>query len=501
MLVAEKIGKKFSGITALSDVSMELLPGKVTAIIGENGAGKSTLMKILSGVYPEYEGKIIYKGNEVRFENPREAQACGIAIIHQELNLIPDLSITENIFLGRELLNTWGFLDKNAMHQKTQELLTRLKLDVNPKTLIRDLKLGQQQVVEIAKALLTDSEVIIMDEPTSAISDHEVEILFGIIENLRKENKAIVYISHKLDELFKIADSYIVLRDGKVTETGTMDGVNHDLIIKKMVGRDIKIIEKGNRITKTENLLNVENLRLVKKDGSNRVLLDNLNFSLKSGEILGIFGLMGAGRTELLECILGMHPSACVGTISIEKNKVKLKSPREAIQSGIVLVPEDRKRDGLVLGLDVKTNITLSTLKEIQKAGLLSKNKELALTNKYIDSLQIKTSSPHQAVKNLSGGNQQKVVLARCLATQPKVLMLDEPTRGVDAGAKNEIYKLIMQLSEAGLGIIVVSSELPEILTVSDRVLVMAEGKITAEFHSADANEDAILKAAIPQTI
>jgi len=501
MLRAEKIGKKFSGITALCDVSMELLPGKVTAIIGENGAGKSTLMKILSGVYPEYEGKIIYKGEEVRFENPREAQACGIAIIHQELNLIPDLSITENIFLGRELVNAWGFLDKNGMHQKTQELLARLKLDVNPKTLIRDLKLGQQQVVEIAKALLTDSEVIIMDEPTSAISDHEVEILFGIIENLRKENKAIVYISHKLDELFKIADSYIVLRDGKVTETGTMDGVNHDSIIKKMVGRDIKIIEKGHRITKNEDLLKVENLTLLKKDSSKRILLDNLNFSLKSGEILGIFGLMGAGRTELLECILGIHPSDTSDSISIENKKVKLKSPSEAIQSGIVLVPEDRKKDGLVLGLDVKTNITLSTLKDIQQTGFLSAKKELELTQKYIDSLKIKTSSPHLAVRNLSGGNQQKVVLARCLATQPKVLMLDEPTRGVDAGAKNEIYKLIMELSEAGLGIIVVSSELPEILTVSDRILVMAEGKITAEFHSVDANEDAILKAAIPQTI
>lgn len=501
MLKAEKIGKKFSGITALSDVSMELLPGKVTAIIGENGAGKSTLMKILSGVYPEYEGKIIYQGEEVRFENPREAQACGIAIIHQELNLIPDLSITENIFLGRELVNTWGFLDKNAMHQRTQELLERLKLDVKPGTLIRDLKLGQQQVVEIAKALLTDSQVIIMDEPTSAISDHEVEILFGIIENLRKENKAIVYISHKLDELFKIADCYIVLRDGKVTETGTMEGVNNDAIIKKMVGRDIKIIEKGNRITKKDELLKVENLTLLKKDSSKRILLDNLNFNLKSGEILGIFGLMGAGRTELLECILGIHPSDTSDSISIENKKVKLKSPREAIQSGIVLVPEDRKRDGLVLGLDVKTNITLSTLKDIQKLGWLSKNKELALTDKYIDSLKIKTASPHLAVKNLSGGNQQKVVLARCLATQPKILMLDEPTRGVDAGAKNEIYKLIMELSEAGLGIIVVSSELPEILMVSDRVLVMAEGKITAEFNSADANEDAILKAAIPQTI
>jgi ribose transport system ATP-binding protein len=501
MLVAEKIGKNFSGIAALCDVSMELLPGKVTAIIGENGAGKSTLMKILSGVYSEYEGKIIFKGEEVHFANPREAQGCGIAIIHQELNLIPDLSITENVFLGRELINSWSLLDKKAMFQKTQELLDRLKLNVNPNTLIRDLKLGQQQVVEIAKALLTNSEVIIMDEPTSAISDHEVEILFGIIESLRKENKAIVYISHKLDELFKIADSYIVLRDGRVTEIGSMEGVNRDLIIKKMVGRDIKIIEKGHRQSQSKNLLEVENLTLVEKDVSNRLLLDNLNFNLKSGEILGIFGLMGAGRTELLECILGMHDGVCLSTIHIENRRVKLKSPREAIQSGIVLVPEDRKRDGLVLGLDVKTNITLSILKDIQQGGWLSKSKEMELTNKYINSLKIKTASPHLAVKNLSGGNQQKVVLARCLATQPKVLMLDEPTRGIDANAKNEIYKLIIALSEEGLGIIVVSSELPEILTVSDRVLVMAEGKITAEFNSADANEDAILKAAIPQTI
>jgi ribose transport system ATP-binding protein len=501
MLVADKIGKKFFGVTALSDVSMELLPGKVTAIIGENGAGKSTLMKILSGVYSDYEGKIIYKGEEVRFANPRDAQACGIAIIHQELNLIPDLSITENLFLGREVFTTWGFLDTKSMHQKTQELLSRLQLDVSSETLIRDLKLGQQQVVEIAKALLTDSEVIIMDEPTSAISDHEVEILFKIIEGLRKENKAIVYISHKLDELFKIADNYIVLRDGKVTETGTMEGVSHDLIIKKMVGRDIKIIEKGHRTAQNKQLLEVKNLILSKKENANRVVLDNLNFSLKSGEILGVFGLMGAGRTELLECILGMHSSNSSGVISLESKELALTSPRQAIQSGIVLVPEDRKNDGLILGLDVKTNLTLSSLKEIEKYGFLSQEKELALTEKYISSLKIKTSSPHQAVKNLSGGNQQKVVLARCLATQPKVLMLDEPTRGVDANAKNEIYKLIIALSEAGLGIIVVSSELPEILTVSDRVLVMAEGKITAEFNSAEANEDAILKAAIPQTI
>jgi len=501
MLVAEKIGKRFTGVIALNEVSMELPGGKVTAIIGENGAGKSTLMKILSGVYPEYEGRILFKGEEVRFANPKEAQERGIAIIHQELNLIPDLNITENIFLGREITNSWDVLNKKAMRQKTQELLDKLKLQVSPDTLIRDLKVGQQQVVEIAKALLTHSEVIIMDEPTSAISDHEVEILFTIIENLRNEGKAIVYISHKLDELFRIADRYIVLRDGQVTESGSMEGVNQDAIIKKMVGREIKMLDKEHRQVKADSLLNIHNLSLQSKNGTKKTLLDNVSLHLKSGEILGIFGLMGAGRTELLETILGMHPAACNGSVSIEGKVVKLKSPQEAIKAGIVLVPEDRKKDGLVLGLDVKTNISLSILNEIRKAGMLDKSKELELAEKYTASLRIKTPSPHQQVKNLSGGNQQKVVLARCLATNPKVLMLDEPTRGIDANAKNEIYKLILELSEAGLGIIVVSSELPEILAVSDRVLVMSEGKITAEFSSADANEDNILKAAIPKTI
>lgn len=480
---------------------MELPAGKVTAIIGENGAGKSTLMKILSGVYPEYDGRIIFKGKEVRFANPKEAQDQGIAIIHQELNLIPDLSITENVFLGREISTGLGMLDKKAMRLKTQELLDRLELHVSPETLIRDLKVGQQQVVEIAKALLLDSEVIFMDEPTSAISDHEVEILFTIIENLKSENKAIVYISHKLDELFRIADKYIVLRDGRVTETGNMNSVDHDSIIKKMVGRDIKSLDKGQRIPGTKEILRVDNLTLCRKDDSEKHLLKGISFHLRAGEILGVFGLMGAGRTELLETILGMHPLLCTGSIAIENQTIKLKSPQEAIEAGIVLVPEDRKKDGLVLGLDVKTNISLSILKEISTAGLLSKSKELKVAEKYKSSLNIKTPSVHQQVKNLSGGNQQKVVLARCLATKPKILMLDEPTRGIDANAKNEIYKLIFELSDAGLGLIVVSSELPEILAVSDRILVLSEGRLTHEFTSEEANEDNILKAAIPKTI
>lgn len=501
MLVAENIGKRFSGVIALNNVSMDLPGGKVTAIIGENGAGKSTLMKILSGVYPDYEGRIIFKGQEVHFANPKEAQQLGIGIIHQELNLIPDLSIRENIFLGREIVNSWDILDKKAMQQKTQELLNKLKLNVSPDTLIRDLKVGQQQVVEIAKALLTDSEVIIMDEPTSAISDHEVEILFSIIEDLRNEGRAVVYISHKLDELFRIADRYIVLRDGQVTESGSMNEVNHDAIIKKMVGREIKTISKVHRESGIVELLDIRNLNLATQNGAKKVLLDNVSLKLNSGEILGIFGLMGAGRTELLETILGLHHSSSNGEINMEGKPLKINCPQQAIKAGIVLVPEDRKKDGLVLGLDVKTNISLSTLHDIQQAGLLSTEKELQLAEKYTASLCIKTPSSHQQVKNLSGGNQQKVVLARCLATKPKVLMLDEPTRGIDANAKNEIYKLILELSEAGLGIIVVSSELPEILAVSDRVLVMSEGKITAEFSSSEANEDNILKAAIPKTI
>ncbi|MBC7915504.1 MAG: sugar ABC transporter ATP-binding protein [Pyrinomonadaceae bacterium] len=501
MLIAENISKRFSGIAALEDVTLELLPAKVTAIIGENGAGKSTLMKILSGVYPDYEGRILFKDKQVRFNNPKEAQDSGITIIHQELNLIPDLSITENIFLGREILTRWNTLDRKAMRLKTQHLLDRLKLNVSPDASIAELKIGQQQVVEIAKALLTDSEVIIMDEPTSAISDQEVEVLFGIIEDLRKANKVIVYISHKLDELFRIADRYIVLRDGKVTESGEMAGVGQDAIIKKMVGRDIQIRNKEQSQKQGEELLAVKELSLRSAENLKKLVLDKISFQLRKNEILGIFGLMGAGRTELLETLIGMNPNLSSGEVNIESVPVKLRSPRQAIKAGLALVPEDRKRNGLVLGLDVKSNISLSSLKTLERSGMLSSAKEMQLADSYIQSLKIKTSSPNQHVQNLSGGNQQKVVLAKCLATKPRILMLDEPTRGIDVNAKNEIYKLIAELSAQGLGIIVVSSELPEILAISDRILVMTEGKLAAEFTAEEANENNILKAAIPHTI
>jgi len=501
MLVAENITKNFSGVTALDKVCLELHAGKVNAIIGENGAGKSTLMKILSGVYADYDGRIIFKAQPVHFQNTRQAQSAGIAIIHQELNLIPYLSITENIFLGRELTTPWGALDKKQMRKQAESLLARLKLSVDPDARISSLKVGQQQVVEIAITLLTDAEVIIMDEPTSAISEGEVEVLFGIISQLKKENKVIAYISHKLDELFRIADRYIVLRDGKTIESGEMRGMTHDSIIQKMVGREIKIVRNTNAAKSANAVLSLSNISLKHTERKNDRLLKNISFNLNRGEILGIFGLMGAGRTELMETIFGLHTKRSTANIFVEGKRINIKSPEDAIRAGLALVPEDRKKDGLVLDLDVRDNICLTTLDNMQTMGLLNKNREASLAKKYISDLKIKSSSAKQLAKNLSGGNQQKIVLAKWLATKPKILMLDEPTRGIDINAKNEIYKLILQLADEGLGVIVVSSELPEILAVSDRILVMAEGSITAEFGANEATEDNILKAAIPKTI
>jgi ribose transport system ATP-binding protein len=499
MLTARNITKRFPGVLALQDVNLSLEGGKVTALIGENGAGKSTLMKILSGVYSDFEGEVLFKGEAIRFTGPADAQRMGIAIIHQELNLIPYLSVTENIFLGRELTTQYGTVDKNRMRKRTQELLDKLKLNVNPDTLVVKLKVGQQQIVEIAKALLTDAELIIMDEPTSAITGSEVEVLFDIIDDLKKEGKAIVYVSHKLDELFRIADNYVVLRDGKSVESGSMEGICQDVLIQKMVGRKIEVIRKKNANKCAEPVLEVRNLYLKHPVRKEEDLLKDITFHVGKGEIVGLFGLMGAGRTELLETIFGLHKGVD-GEVLIHGHIVEIDSVAKAIQAGLALVPEDRKKDGLVLGLNVQTNLCLTTLEKMEHFGTLNASKEQALTSQYISDLKIKTSSQQQLVGNLSGGNQQKIVLAKWLATKPRLLLLDEPTRGIDINAKTEIYKLIMQLADEGLGIVMVSSELPEILAISDRVLVMAEGVLTAEFSVSDATEDSILKAAIPKS-
>lgn len=491
MLSARHITKRFSGVTALDNVSLDLQSGKVNAIIGENGAGKSTLMKILSGVYTDYEGTIELDNQAVKFEGTRAAQDSGIAIIHQELNLIPNLSVVENIFLGREITNRLGLLDKAAMRQKTHLLLDTLRLDIDPSVSVKDLKVGQQQLVEIAKALLLDSKVIIMDEPTSAITGAEVDTLFDIIADLKKQGHAIAYISHKLDELFKIADTYTVLRDGKSVESGEMKGVTKDMLVSKMVGRDLVISKKSSPLNaskgRIELLMKVDNLMLSK-------FKKNISFSLKKGEILGVFGLMGAGRTELFERLFGLGGTA---EIEIENTPLSIKSPSDAVKAGLALVSEDRKKDGIVPELSVKKNISLTTLLGLSKNGILSQSKENDLAKKYIFDLKIKTPSDSQLIKNLSGGNQQKAILAKWLATNPKILLLDEPTRGIDINAKAEIYKLIQELAESGLGIIMVSSELPEILAVSDRVLVLSEGKLTGDFDINEATEEKLLTAAI----
>lgn len=497
MLEARHITKRFSGITALSEVNLVLHPGKVNAIIGENGAGKSTLMKIFSGVFTEYEGEIVLNGKVVRFEGTKAAEEAGIAIIHQELNLVPWLSVTENIFLGRELTNRLGILDMKRMHEETAVLLKQVNLAISPGAKIAELKVGQQQLVEIAKALYTNAAVIIMDEPTSAISDKESENLFSIIARLKSEGKTIVYISHKLKELFTIADHYIILRDGESVDKGEMKEVTSDLLIQKMTGRQLGFEKSGKTVTGRELLLSIKNLSLRHPILRFTNIFSNISFDLHKGEILGVYGLMGAGRTELMESIFGLHPNNSGGQIQISGQDIKIKNPAAAINAGIALVPEDRKLHGLVLGQTIKSNISITVLKSLEKWGMLNRKKEKALTAEYINKLGIKTSSDLAMAKSMSGGNQQKIVLAKWLATHPKILLLDEPTRGIDINAKSEIYKLMKQLALEGMGIIMISSELPEILAVADRVLVMCEGELTADIPIEEATEAGLLKYAL----
>jgi ribose transport system ATP-binding protein len=498
MLVAKNISKKFSGVTALANINLELHPGKVNAIIGENGAGKSTLMKIFSGVHTQYEGEVIFNGRPVRFSSTKEAEEAGIAIIHQELNLVPYMSIAENIFLGREITGLFGMLDKKQMREKTKRVLSQLNFNIHPDTKIAELKVGQQQLVEIARALHSNASVIIMDEPTSAISDKEVENLFSIINQLRVEGKTIVYISHKLKELFAMADRFIVLRDGSTVDSGDMPTISQDELIQKMTGRKLNLEKSGRSLNNAEELLTVRNISLRHPLLRLTNILADISFNLHKGEILGLYGLMGAGRTELMETIFGLHPKNANGDIIVNKVVRKIKSPAQAIEAGIALVPEDRKLQGLILNQTVMSNISITILQKLQQWGfMLSSAKEKKLTSDYISRLAIKTSSGNNAAKNLSGGNQQKIVLAKWLATNPKILLLDEPTRGIDINAKAEIYRLMKSLASEGMGIIMVSSELPEILAVSDRVLVMCEGELTAFIPIEHATEHVILKHAI----
>jgi len=430
VLEVKNVSKDFSGIYALKNVDLQIYQGEVTAIIGENGAGKSTLMKIISGVYTEYDGDVFLNGEKVCYKNPKEASEQGVIIIHQELNLIPHLNITENLFLGNELINRFGLLDTPKMNKKAKELLARLHLDIHPNTPLNQLRVGQQQLVEIAKALLLESKVLIMDEPTSAISDHEVALLFQIINDLKAKGVAIVYISHKLNELFEIADRYTVLRDGEMVGSGTMKETTHNQIIQMMVGRNLSdSLKKGENIQQKE-VFRVENICFRNPENAKDFLVNNISFTLRKGEVLGVCGLMGAGRTELLEAIFGLYPTYISGKIFIEGVEKQIKCVADAIHAGIGLVPEDRKLQGLILGMDVTRNTSLASLEKISKFNFIDKKKEEEISLNFIRKLNTQVKSPKMEVQKLSGGNQQKVVIAKWLATNPKVLLLDEPTLG-----------------------------------------------------------------------
>jgi ribose transport system ATP-binding protein len=501
VLKAMGISKAFGGIKALDDVTLEIHAGKVNAIVGENGAGKSTLMKILSGVYREYEGRIILNGRQVTFANPKEAQNSGITIIHQELNLIPYMSVAENVFLGREFINRFGLIDYGKMHGETKKLLDRLDLHISPRAKVSELRIGRQQVVEIAHALSLDCRIVIMDEPTSAISGHEIEVLFDLIRSLRAQGVAVVYITHKLDELFQIADWITVLRDGKLVGSDTLENISHDDIVRMMVGRDVKDFFIKADVVKEREVFNVKDICLANPARPGDYIVDHIGFSVKAGEVLGLFGLMGAGRTELLETIFGFHPTRSSGQIFVDGRKVKVKSPADAIDSGIGFVTEDRKLQGLVIQMSVAENISLASLEQTERFGFLSTGLEIRRVRDYVNRLKIRISSIKQKVENLSGGNQQKTVIAKWLAINPRILLLDEPTRGIDINAKNEIYKLINELAREGLAIVLVSSELPEIMAIADRIIVLSEGKQTAQFSPSQATEELIMKAAIPKSI
>lgn len=490
ILKMEGISKSFPGVIALEGVNLELYKGVAHALVGENGAGKSTLMKILGGIHFKDSGTITLRGVKTEFHGPKDAQKKGISIIHQELNLIPYLSIAENIFIGREFVHKIsGRIDWKRLYQESQKYLKQLGITTDPKTLIKDLGVGEQQMVEIAKALSINAEIIIMDEPTAALTDQEIAKLFEIIRSLKEQGKAVVYISHKLDEVFAICDEVSVLRDGKFIGHAKTNEIDDQHLIQMMVGRKLEDKFRRDIVNPGPEVLRVENL-------TKKGVLDGVNLMAKAGEVLGIAGLMGAGRTELAKAIFGAY-KVDKGEIYLKGQKVKIQNPRDALKAGIAYVSEDRKMEGLFLKLSVKHNMSISALSKFTTVGKIHNQSELKEVKKYIADLKIKTPSEQQIVKNLSGGNQQKVVISKWMMINPKVLILDEPTRGVDVGAKIEIYELINQLKAEGVAIILISSELPEVMGISDRIVVIHEGKVTGEYLHDEASQEKIMHNAI----
>ena len=499
ILEMKNIIKDFPGVRALDHVNFALEKGEILALVGENGAGKSTLMKVLSGVwpYPTYEGDIYLDDMLVRFENTREAEEAGIGIIHQELNLLPDLSVAENIFLDRQPLNKFGGIKWEELYHNAEKVLARLNMNIDPRIELGDLTVGKQQMVEIAKALSLDTRILVFDEPTSALTESEVNELFTVINELRASGVSIIYISHKMEEIEEIADSVVVLRDGAtIGEKIRVDQVTLDEIITRMVGRDINDLFPKKDFQRGDKSLEVKNISVPDPFNPDKKLVDDVSFSAYKGEILGISGLMGAGRTELVNAIFGVYGKKREGEIYLNGQKLKIKSPADAIKNGIALVTEDRKELGLLLDKDLVMNMTLPSIKKFSSKLAMDNHAERTVAEKYVDELNIKTPSLDVFVEKLSGGNQQKVVIGKWLITDSDVLILDEPTRGIDVGAKTEVYRLMNQLVEEGVTVIMISSELPEIMGMSDRIVVMSEGKKTAELERSEADEETIMKYA-----
>lgn len=489
ILSMKGITKSFSGVAALKNAALDLKSGEVVALMGENGAGKSTLMKILTGIYSKDSGEIKYMGQEVCYKGPAESEEAGISIVHQELNMMNDLTVAQNLFIGREEMKGL-FIDDKKMNEKARELFKVLKIDINPAEKIGNLTVGKQQMVEIAKAISSNAKVIIFDEPTAALTDSEIEELFKVIRDLKKKGTGMVYISHRMDEINVISDRVIVMRDGEYVGTLITKECSKDDIIKLMVGRTILGEPKtaSNVAKDAPVVLKCENLNRGKA-------VKNVSFELKKGEILGFSGLMGAGRTEVARLIFGADKKDS-GKIFINGKEVTINTPEDAVAHGIGYLSEDRKRYGLIVDKSIEENTVIASLNDFVKGMFIDKAKSKEVSKKYVESLKTKTPSVSQLVKKLSGGNQQKVVIAKWLVRNSDILIFDEPTRGIDVGAKSEIYALMESLAKEGKSIIMISSELPEVLRMSDRVIVMCEGRITGTLDIAEANQEVIMESA-----
>lgn len=487
------IDKSFGSNQVLKQAGFTLESGEVHALMGENGAGKSTLMKILTGVYTKDAGTVLVDGKEVNYKNPQEAEKAGIVFIYQELNVMFDLTVEENLFMGKEIHGKFGICDRKAMQKKAQEALNTLGVNISPKTVMSELSVGQQQMVEICKALMADAKVIIMDEPTAALTQSETVALFKVIESLRKKGVSMVYISHRMEEIFELCDRITVLRDGSYIGVKNIPETNMNEIVKMMIGREI-----GERYPSRDVKIGKEVLKV--KGLTRKGTFHDVSFSVRAGEVLGVSGLMGAGRTEIMQAIFG-NLSYESGTIEIDGKEVKISNPRQAMEHGIGFITEDRKTGGLMLDKSIRENITLCNLERISKSSVISKEAEKNMVAEAIKDLHIKCFGPYHECNNLSGGNQQKVVLAKWILTNPKILILDEPTRGVDIGAKKEIYSIINKLAAQGVAIIMVSSELPEVLGMSDNIMVVREGEVRGIISYEEANQERVMTLATGGTI